>query len=406
MPAARSRLVLLVTLAAITLSLSTGLRQSLGLFGAPVTRDIGLTVAAYGFAMALQNIVWGLSAPFVGLLGDRFGARPVIIGSALLYVLGLMLMSAGTSALSFDLGAAINGLGIGGTGFGVLLGVVSQAAAPERRSVYVGIVSAAGSIGTMVLAPLGQALIAAYDWRVALLCFAGVAGLMILTGLAIGGDRRERGAIADALALSAGEALSEAASHKGYVAMAIAFFACGFQLQFIINHLPLFLAICGIPASVSASALGLIGLGNAIGSLCVGWAGSRFSQKRLLALIYLFRTLAIVIYVSATVTPATTLVFAATMGFLWLSVAPLVSGLIGRLFGLGNFNMLYGVMFLSHQVGSFAGAWLGGLSYDLTGSYRVAWSAMIVIGLSAFTIQWFMDDTVAAPTSRAVGAAG
>jgi predicted MFS family arabinose efflux permease len=174
--------------------------------------------------------------------------------------------------------------------------------------------------------------------------------------------------------------------------MTVAFFACGFQLMFITTHLPRYLAICGLPPAVSASALGFIGLGNAAGSYIVGRLGARFSQKRLLALIYLLRTLSIVIFLATPISPMSTLVFAAAMGFLWLSVAPLVSGLIGRLFGLQHFNTLFGLTFLSHQVGAFMGAWLGGATFDMTGSYAVAWGSMIVIGFTAATMQWLMDD--------------
>jgi predicted MFS family arabinose efflux permease len=183
--------------------------------------------------------------------------------------------------------------------------------------------------------------------------------------------------------------------------MVIAFFACGFQLMYITTHLPSYLAICGLPASVSASALGMIGLGNAVGSYAAGMLGARYSQKRLLALIYLLRTAAIVCFIALPVSPASTLIFSAAMGLLWLSVAPLVSGLIVHLFGLRHFNTLFGIAFLSHQIGAFIGSWLGGVTFDLTGSYSTAWFSMIVIGLSAFALQWFMDDRPPAPSMPA-----
>jgi predicted MFS family arabinose efflux permease len=186
--------------------------------------------------------------------------------------------------------------------------------------------------------------------------------------------------------------LHAAMRHPGYLAMTAAFFACGFQLVFITTHLPSYLAFCGLPPSVGASALALIGLCNTIGTYTVGLLGARYSQKRLLALVYLIRTMAIGAYLAVPVSPGSTLAFAAIMGFLWLSVAPLVSGLIGRMFGLKHFSTLYGIVFFSHQLGSFCGAMLGGVVFDLTGSYGVAWIALIAVGVLAASLQWPMDD--------------
>jgi predicted MFS family arabinose efflux permease len=375
-----------------------GLRQSLGLFLGPVSRDLAVSASAFGLAVALQNIVWGISQPFIGMIGDRYGARPVLIGSALIYACGLVLMAVGGPFVGLDIGGGvIAGLGVAGTGFGVLLGAVSQAVPPERRSQTVGFVSAAGSLGTLLLAPLGQALIAGYGWRSALVVFSGIAAAMALISVAIGGQSNGQAGEASRERYSTGAALLAASRHRGYAEMAVAFFACGFQPMFITTHLPQYLAICGLAPAVSASALGFIGLGNAAGSYIVGLLGARFSQKRLLALIYLLRTLAIAVFLATPVSPLSALIFAATMGFLWLSVAPLVSGLIGRLFGLQHFNMLFGLTFLSHQVGAFAGAWLGGVTFDITGSYAVAWTAMIIAGLAAAAVQWSMDDRTAAP---------
>jgi predicted MFS family arabinose efflux permease len=402
------RVVVVVAVAATILSLSIGLRQSLGLFLGPINLDLGVSASAFGFAMALQNIVWGVSQPFIGMLGDRYGARPVLVGSALLYAGGLLLMAAGGPVLGLGFGGGvIAGFGIAGTSFGVLLGSVSRAVPPEKRSQTVGLVSAAGSLGTLILAPLGQALIADYGWRSALVAFAAIAVLMAFISIAIGreaaGGRTDG---PDEVAHSTSEALVLASRHRGYVAMVVAFFACGFQLMFITTHLPQYLAICGLSPSISASALGLIGLGNAAGSYIVGYLGSRFSQRRLLALINLLRTLAIAIFLATPISATSTLIFAATMGFLWLSVTPLVSGLIGRLFGLQHFNTLFGLTFLSHQVGAFMGAWLGGVTFDMAGSYAIAWGAMIAIGLAATAVQWSMDDLPGPGRWQDKGAAG
>jgi predicted MFS family arabinose efflux permease len=314
----------------------------------------------------------------------------------------MWLMAVSDSILGLDVAGMLIGIGVAGTGFGVLIGVVSRAAAPERRSQAVGTVAAAGSIATMVLAPLGQSLILNFGWRNALLVFAGIAAAMAVLALAMARASAAGGAGAaiDEDERPLGEVLRLALRHPGYLAMTAAFFACGFQLLFITTHLPSYLAICGLPPAVGATALGVIGICNAIGTYAVGHLGARYSQKHLLALVYLLRTAAIVAYVLLPVSTASTLLFAAAMGLLWLSVAPLVSGLIGGIFGMKHFNTLYGIVFFSHQVGSFCGALLGGVAFDLTGSYAAGWSALVAIGLVAFLLQWRMDEGVPARSGR------
>jgi predicted MFS family arabinose efflux permease len=317
----------------------------------------------------------------------------VLVGTGLIYALGLALMAWGGPVLGLDVGGGLLvGIGIAGTGFGVVLGAVSRAAPPDKRVQAVGVVSAAGSVGTFLIAPAGQALIAAYGWRAALGAFVVIALVMAAVGTLIGGRQAPTGRAADGPELSTGEALRDALRHPGFVAMTVAFFACGFQLLFIAVHLPSYLELCGVSPAVGATALGVIGITNALGSLAAGQLGARFSQKRLLASIYLLRTIAIIAFLAIPVSVASTLVFAAVLGFIWLAVTPLVSGLVSGMFGLRHFNMLYGVAFFSHQVGAFLGGWLGGLSFDLTGSYATAWGAMIAIGASAFVLQWFMRE--------------
>jgi len=388
----RRAMLLLIVLSGLIISLCMGLRQSLGLFMRPMTVDLGISAATFGFAIALQNIVWGLSQPFVGAAADRYGPRPVLIVTALVYAAGLVLM--GFSSVfpgALHVAGFMAGIGTAGTGFGVLIGTVSRATPPEKRSQTVGLVAAAGSLGTLVLAPVGQHLIANFGWQAALIGFALIAASMALLSLFIVQPKTSFGASPQAN-LKLGEALREAMAHRGYVFMTLAFFACGFQLVFITTHLPSYLALCGVAPGVGASALALIGLFNTIGTYMFGLLGARYSQKHLLAMIYLLRTLIIVVFLLVPVSAASTLVFAAAMGFLWLGVAPLVTGIIGRVFGLTHFNTLYGVVFLSHQVGSFFGAWMGGLVFDRFGNYNFGWGALIVIGLTAFTLQWLMDE--------------
>jgi predicted MFS family arabinose efflux permease len=392
MTASRRSTVLLLLLSGLIISTCMGLRQSLGLYMQPMTLDLGISAATFGFAIALQNLVWGFAQPFVGALADRFGARPVLVGTALTYAAGLFLMmfAAGMPG-GLHVAGFLVGIGVAGTGFGVLLGTVTRATPPEKRSQTVGLVAAAGSLGTLVIAPLGQWLIDGHGWKFAMVVFALLAASIALFALPIREQALPEGQSRSA-GLKLGEAVREAVGHRGYLFMTLAFFACGFQLVFITTHLPSYLAICGVAPGVGATALGLIGLFNALGTYCFGLLGARYSQRKLLAMIYLLRTLFIVAFLMVPVTTASTLVFAAAMGLLWLGVAPLVSGIIGRVFGLTHFNTLYGIVFLSHQLGSFLGAWMGGLVFDRYGKYDVAWGALVVIGLAAFTLQWLMDE--------------
>jgi predicted MFS family arabinose efflux permease len=391
----RRAMILLLILSGTIISVCMGLRQSLGLFMRPMTVDAGISAATFGFAIALQNIVWGIAQPFAGGLADKYGPRPILVVTALLYAGGLLTMAFWHDAVGINVAGFLLGVGTAGTAFGVLTGVVTRATPPEKRSQTVGLVAAAGSLGTMVLAPVGQSLINAHGWQFALVSYAVIASSMLFLALPIKGL---------AIALNADtpppqskpqglrEALREAITHRGYLFMTLAFFACGFQLVFITTHLPAYLQLCGVAPGVSATALGLIGLFNTIGTYTFGWLGARYSQRRLLALIYLLRTLFIVGFLLVPISATTTLIFAAAMGSLWLGVSPLVTGIIARVFGLTHFGTLYGVVFFSHQVGSFFGAWMGGLVFDYAGNYNFAWGALIVIGVIAFTLQWLMDE--------------
>ena len=399
--------MMLLWLCGAILSLCTGLRQSLGLFLPPLRAELGVSASAFSFAVALQSVVWGVSQPLLGMLADRWGARPVVVAAALVFASGLLLMGWPGGTLGLDLGGALIGIGIAGTGLGVIMGTVSRAVALERRSQTVGAVAAVGSLGTLILAPLGQWLIDGAGWRSALLAFAAVAASMAALGVAIRpvtSARPVNGAADDGPPLR--DVLRAALRHPGYLAMTAAFFACGFQLMFITVHLPAYLASCGLPPSLGGTAMGIIGLCNTIGTFGVGLLGARYSQKRLLAGLYLCRTLTIVLFLALPLSALSTLIFASAMGLLWLGVAPLVSGLVGRVFGLKHFGTLYGIVFFSHSLGSTAGSLVGGTSFDLTNSYGPAWGALIVVGLIAFSLQWPMDDRpFAIPPTRAIATA-
>ena len=298
-PNDRRAMFVLLALSGLIISICMGLRQSLGLFMRPMTLELGISAATFGFAIALQNIVWGLSQPFVGALADRYGPRPVLIGTALMYAAGLLLMIfAKALPGGLEIAGFLAGIGTAGTGFGILIGTVSRATPPEKRSQTVGLVAAAGSLGTLVIAPLGQALIDGFGWKVAMVAFAVIAASMALLSLPIREQPLAKGNT-PAVKRNLGEAVREAMAHRGYLFMTLAFFACGFQLVFITTHLPAYLQICGVAPGVGATALALIGLFNTVGTYMFGLLGARYSQKHLLALIYLLRTLFIVAFLLA-----------------------------------------------------------------------------------------------------------
>lgn len=378
--------------AAVMLTLSMGMRQSLGLFQPQLIRELGITAADFSLAIALQNMVWGLTQPFVGALVDRIGARPVALAGALVYAAGIAISAFAESAVAFTLGAGLCiGLALSCTASNVAMSVTSRTVSPLARSTAMGAVSAAGSLGLMIASPLAQTLIVTSGWQVAMLAFLGLAAVMLPAAFMAGGADRiapeeHRGA-----AQSVGEAVREAAGHSGYVVMATAYFVCGLQLVFLTTHLPTYLDICGIPPSVTASALALIGLFNAFGSWLFGWLGGRYSKRLLLGGIYLMRSLIITWFFSSTPTPTTTLLFAAAMGSLWLGVVPLVNGLVIHLFGLRYIATLSGIAFFTHQFGSFLGAWGGGAIYSALGSYEWAWKSAVAVGLVAGVVQMTMN---------------
>ena len=379
--------------AGLMLTLAMGMRQSMGLFQPHMIRDIGITAADFSLAIAIQNIVWGLTQPFVGALVDRTGARRVAMVGVLLYALGLWLSMQATSATMLILGTGLCvGTALSCNGSNVTMNVTSKTVAPMRRTLAMGAVGAVGSLGLMLASPLAQGLISSDGWRVAMGAFIGLTLIMLPAAWAAGGaDRIAVEDAAGARAQSVGEALREAMSHRGYVVMALAFFVCGLQLVFITTHLPTYLEICGIAPSVGATALALIGLFNAIGSWLFGWLGARYSKRFLLGGIYVLRSVFVAAYFILPPTPTTTLVFAAAMGTLWLGVIPLLNGLVIHLFGMQFMATLTGLAFFSHQVGSFLGAWGGGLIYSSLGSYEWAWKSAVLIGVVAGIAQMLMD---------------
>ena len=377
--------------ASLMLSLSMGLRQSLGIFLQPLTRDVGISVSDFTLAIAVQNLAWGFLQPLAGALTVRFGFRAIMMIGALLYIAGLVLMAGAHGFVSIMIGAGVLiGASLACTAAAIAMSVAARAVPASVRSTVLGMVSAAGSLGALLSAPIGQLLSEGYGWRTGLAGFV-VLSLALLPAAWFAGkvDKiplppRASDQIADT---SAAAAAKIAFGNASFVVMTCAYFVCGMQLVFITTHLPSYLAICGMDPMLSAQTLGVIGGFNVLGSLFFGWAGERWNKLALLGAIYFFRSLALAWYFLLPPTPATTLVFGAIMGFLWLGVGPLVAGAVAELFGLQWAAMIQGLAFMSHQLGSFAGAYGGGLIYDALGSYTFAWRIGVAVGLTAGIVQ-------------------
>ncbi len=387
-----SRYWIILIGAATMLTLAMGMRQSLGLFQPHIIKDLRISAADFSFAIALQNIIWGITQPFVGMMVDKYGARPIAVTGAFIYALGLIIALNAQSALVLTLGIGVCvGLALSCCASNVAMSVTSRTVSAAKRSFAMGAVSAAGSLGLMLASPLAQGLISSRGWQAGIVAFIVLALVMIPAALSAGmADKLQSDKIAGP-AQSMKQALAEAMSHRGYVVMALAFFVCGLQLVFITTHLPNYLSICGIDPSVGAQALALIGLFNAFGSLAFGWLGGRYSKRFLLGGIYVVRSVILVAYFMVPPTVTSTLFFAAAMGSLWLGVVPLVNGLVIHLFGLRYVATLTGIAFFSHQVGSFLGAWGGGLIFTTLGSYEWAWKGAVIIGIMAGLAQMRMN---------------
>jgi predicted MFS family arabinose efflux permease len=377
--------------ASIMLTLSMGLRQSLGIFMQPLTRDIGISVSDFTLAIAVQNLAWGFLQPVAGALTVRFGFRAIMVLGAVFYIAGLALMAAAQGLLSVMIGGGLLiGVSLACTAAAIAMSVAARAVPERVRSTVLGIVSGAGSLGALLSAPIGQVLAADYGWRAGLASFVALAIAMIPAAWfagrvdAIPLPKPSRDDIGDN---SAGAAVKLAFGNASFVVMTCAYFVCGMQLVFLTTHLPSYLAICGMDPMLSAQTLGVIGGFNVLGSIFFGWAGQRWNKLALLGGIYMTRSLALAWYFMLPPTPASTLLFGAIMGFLWLGVGPLVAGAVGEMFGLKWQAMIQGLAFMSHQIGSFVGAFGGGLLYDALGSYTMAWRIGVALGLAGGIIQ-------------------
>ena len=375
----------------IMLSLSMGMRQSLGLFVQPAIRDLSIVVADFTLAIAVQNLVWGFLQPLAGIWAVRAGFRPVMTAGAVLYALGMLILATASGYWGVMIGAGLLiGPALACIGSGIALAVASRPVPVALRSTVLGIVSAAGSIGAMIAAPIGQGLSAGFGWRAGVYGFVALA-LVIIPAAWIAG-RVDKVTIAPTTAhhtdsASARVAFMTALRNGPFMIIAVAYFVCGLQLVFLTTHLPSYLAFCGMDPMLGAKALATIGGFNVLGSLFFGWAGGRWSKPMLLGMIYILRSLALAWYFAALPTPDSTIVFAAIMGFLWLGVAPLVSGAVAEMFGLRWQAMIGGIAFMSHQLGSAVGAFGGGLLFDVMGSYSLAVQLGAGMGLTAGVVQ-------------------
>jgi len=377
--------------ASLMLTLSMGLRQSLGIFLQPLTHDIKISVSDFTLALAVQNLAWGFLQPIAGALTVAFGFRVIMVVGALMYVAGLTLMATAHGLLSVMIGGGVLiGTSLACTAAAMAMSVAAQAVPASVRSTVLGIVSAAGSLGALLSAPLGQLLNEAYGWRIGMAGFVVLSLALIPAAWFAGGVDKvplPKTAPDEIGNTSAATAAKIAFGHASFVVMTCAYFVCGMQLVFLTTHLPSYLLICGLDPMLSAQTLGMIGGFNVLGSLFFGWAGGRWNKLALLGAIYIFRSLALAWYFTLTPSPATTLLFGAIMGFLWMGVGPLVAGAVAEMFGLKWQAMIQGLAFMSHQLGSFLGAYGGGLIYDSLGSYTMAWRIGVVIGLTAGIVQ-------------------
>lgn len=407
-PSARSgaagwRTPFLIIIAGCAIStVGFGLRSVFGLFLEPMTVDQGWSRETFALALAIQNLLWGAGVPVAGALADRFGPTRVLAGGAVVYGLGVYGMAEADSGLMLHLFAGVvTGLGVAFTAFSIAMAAMARVVGPEKRSLALGLGTAAGSFGQVLFSPLAQIWIQSFGWHDALIILALTAGLIIPLAFILPNDTRAAGEPASDQGI--GEALREAMNHRGYVLLTIGFFVCGFHVAFITVHFPAYVRDLGLDATVGAYAIALIGLFNIAGSFLSGMYGQRWSKKSGLSSIYFLRAIAIFALLAAPKTDVTIYLFAAVMGILWLSTVPLTTGIVAQVFGVRYMATLFGIVFFSHQLGSFLGVWLGGFLYDRIGSYDPVWWAGILLGLLAALIHLPINER---PLPRLSGATG
>lgn len=372
----------------LVMGLALGVRHAQGIFLVPVTLDQGWTREAFGFAIALQNLVWGVAQPFTGMIADRFGSRRVMIAGLVCYGVGLLLMAQAPTVAAFTLSAGLLvGVALSGTAFAVVYGGLSRMMPPERRGWALGMAGAIGGLGQFFMVPVAQGLIGGLGWAGALVVLGIACGLLLPAALPMR-DRPGGGPAGQSL----GAALREAFGHRGFWLLNLGFFACGFQLAFIGTHLPAYLLDKGMSGNHAVAGLAIIALANVAGTYVCGWLGGLHRRKYLLSGVYLLRAAAMAAFVLLPLTPASLYLFCAVMGFIWLGTVPLTTGLIAQVFGVQYITTLFGFVFFGHQLGSFFGVWLGGLVFDATRSYDLIWLGAIALGVIAALLHAPIDD--------------
>jgi len=383
--------LLIIVAGCLISAIGFGIRSSFGLFLDPLTSARGWTRETYALAMAIQNLFWGLGLPFAGALADRLGSSRVIVFGAIVYFAGVYGMSVADSQSVFYLTAGVmSGVGVAFSAFTLAMASMARVVDSSKRSLVLGLGTAAGSFGQVVFAPLSQGFINAFGWQQALFMLGMIALVLIPLALILPGGKSQQSMAEAEQTLT--QALGEALRHRGYVLLTIGFFVCGFHVAFIAVHFPSYVKDLGLDSSVGAYSLSLIGLFNIAGSLLAGFVGQRYSKKLGLSSIYFLRAVVITMLLLSPKTPFVILMFAAIMGLLWLSTVPLTTGIVAQVFGVRYMATLFGIVFLSHQLGSFIGVWLGGRLYDSTGSYDGMWWAGVVLGLLAAIVHLGIDE--------------
>ncbi|WGM32162.1 MFS transporter [Brevundimonas sp. NIBR11] len=380
-PGISRRAWIMIVTGALIVTLSMGVRQAFGLFLRPIGFHLEIDRQTFGLVIAAQNLIFGLAMPFVGAWADKMGAGRIAVGGALIYIAGLAIAASAAGALGLMIGfGALTGIAMAGVTFVVVLGAVGRAVQPHERTVAFGIVTAGGSLGQFLVVPAAQGLLDAYDWRATLFILAALVALIIPLALGVAGKPpvAEKG---EGLPLKA--ALAEASADRSFWLLNAGFFVCGFHIAFVGTHLPAYIRDQGLSAGVGAASLALIGLFNIAGSWLWGVWGSKGSKKHLLALLYALRGVAMVVFLLVPLSPISVLIFAATFGFLWLGTVPLTNGLVAQIYGVRHLSALGGIVFLSHQVGAFLGAWSAGWAFDVTGSYQIIWLVSIGLAVTA-----------------------
>ena len=384
--------VVILLAGTVVLILAFGIRTSFGIFMVPISENMGWGREVFGFSMAMQNLLWGAAQPFAGAISDRWGSGRVIASCGALYVLGLLVMAGAATPLGMTTGVGIViGIALSGTGFPVVLAVIARSVPEEKRSLYLGLGSAGGSSGQVLMVPIAHGLLGSMDWTVALLVLAAMAAVMVPLAAALAGNPNA-GVSPAVKKQSIGEAIREAGGHRGYWLLNAGFFVCGFHVAFVATHLPAYIIDKELAVGYGTAALTLVGFGNIIGSWLSGVLGGRYSKRYLLSALYFARAAVFFIFIMLPVTPASVIAFSFSLGLLWLSTVPLTSGLVAQIFGPRYMATLFGIVFFSHQIGSFLGAWLGGYFYDLTGTYEVVWWLSVALGIFAGLIHWPIDE--------------